>query len=251
MLNVLLDHLFIQTESGGEISDAPNIAIDVHIANEAKVLLEMGAEIGLKNLHDLGNSNIWRNLYLQVQVIFIDIQGMDVKRRIFLCNRVTRSNEDILHVGFQKFAAVFCTPDNVILVLICTVIQALNSHAGIVARLRRPTIEGQFIPAFDRRGTAPNGAASSCGVSLNANNAEWGNPLGTLIPFFRPRPVRSTDDLLLAMQTNGVHPRETRTDPSSTYGCSLRGTDPENVESAANPPMRCTNPSLGLQTAKG
>ena len=134
MLNVLLDHLLIEPKGGGEISDAPNIAIEVHFSNKPELLLKLGAEIGLENLHHLGNSNMWRDLNLKVEMVFIDVERMDVERRIFLGDGVEGTDEGVFDIGLQELPSVFCTPDDVILVLVGAMVEALNSHAGIVSR---------------------------------------------------------------------------------------------------------------------
>jgi hypothetical protein len=146
VFDVLFDHLFIETYGGGEISDAPNIAIDVHLPDEFEASLELGAEIGLEDLYDLGDRNIGRDLYLKVEMVLIDVEGMNVERRIFLRDGVERTDEHIFDVGLEELAAVLRAPDDVVLVLVGTMVEALNSHAAIVARRSAVLRSGPIHP---------------------------------------------------------------------------------------------------------
>ena len=165
MFDVFFDHLFVESQGGGEISDAPNIAVDVHITDEAEAFLELGTEIGFENLHHLGDGNIWRDFDLEMEMIVIDIEGMNVERRIFLGDGIERANENVFDVGFEEFAAVFSAPNDVILMLIGTVVEALNSHAASVARRCAVLRRGYHSSPHSTDDCRPFGAGSSCGVS--------------------------------------------------------------------------------------
>ena len=99
-------------------------------------------------------------------MIVINIHCVNVERWVFFCDGVEMSYEDVLDVGFEEFSSIFGSPNNVILVLVCTVVEALNSHAVIVARLPSCSVNGTIHPRTRQKGCRGFAAAvSSYGVS--------------------------------------------------------------------------------------
>ena len=90
----------------------------------------------------------------QMDVVISDVGFDDMDRRIQELRLVEAHQERLHDVWFEEFHTVFNSPDNVIFELIYAVIQAQDSHAGILA----------FIPAF------------ACGVSCADKNRSRVNP---------------------------------------------------------------------------
>ena len=63
-----------------------------------------------------------------MNMVLVGVHCMEVERGIFSRGFVEVPYQLITDVVFQIFATIFSTPDNMILMFIGTVIQALDSH---------------------------------------------------------------------------------------------------------------------------
>ena len=82
-------------------------------------------------------------------MVFVGVECFDPERRIFL----HRGKEDLFelleHVLLQELSSVLSAPDDVVLVLICTVVEVLNPHETSVSP-ERETCKVPFTPALRR-----------------------------------------------------------------------------------------------------
>ena len=69
-------------------------------------------------------------------MIFVGIEAFDPKRRIFLHRGIEDLLEFVEYIGLEIFSSVLGAPDDVVLVLIRTVVEVLNPHETSVHRVQ-------------------------------------------------------------------------------------------------------------------
>ena len=130
--NVPPDLLFVEADRGDKVSDAPDAAVNVYLPHELEPAFDPEARFDFECLHDGCNSDVRRYFDLDVYMIFVGIERMDVERRILLDYRVTGGLELFFDVLLQPFPSVASSPYEVILRLVCAVIQLPDSHGTSV-----------------------------------------------------------------------------------------------------------------------
>jgi len=119
---ILLDLLFVEPDGGRKISYAPDAAVEVDVLDESEFSLQMHTGTSFEFLHDGSNRDIWRYFNLDMDMILINIDCVNVERRIFFNSFVKAFEQLRFYVFFQILSAISGTPDYVILVLVSGVI---------------------------------------------------------------------------------------------------------------------------------
>ena len=162
--DIAFDLCFVEPHGGRKVSDAPDaVLFQIDLSDEFELCTQVFAAGAFQLPDGICHGNVRRYFNLEVYVVFIGVEAFDPERRIFL----HRGIEDFLefgeHVGFEELPSVLSAPDDVVLVLVCRVVEVLNPHETSVSP-KRETCKVPFIPGRDTAYTV-SGTADAPGVS--------------------------------------------------------------------------------------
>ena len=158
-LDISFDDVFIDPDRGGEKTDGPQCVPPVYLLDPGKTLANFPTRVGCDLSHDVRHGILGGNHDHQVNMIDLDAQRLDGNVRMKRLDVESTCFQGLLAFPLEDFFTIRGDPNNMVLMVVCTVGTERDLHAHRVAKPPNENLQPSaagFHPRVNTRGPQPD-----------------------------------------------------------------------------------------------